>query len=56
MHADSYCRGAPKLPKGSTPHFDRWSSEIKREGSLQLSIYRHLQLGGYPKYLKETGR
>lgn len=35
---------------------DILQTEMKREGSLQVSIYRHLQLAGYPKYLKGTGR
>lgn len=28
----------------------------ERESSLQVSIYRHLQLAGHPKQLEGTGR
>lgn len=35
---------------------DILQTEMKRESSLQASIYRHLQLAGYSKYLKGTGR
>lgn len=54
VHADSCCTTAPKPPTEATPLCQMLFK--LREGSLQVSIYRHLQIAGHPKYLKGTGR
>lgn len=41
VHADSYCKAAPKFPKGPSPHFDRCSSNRDEERGLASGV--HLQ-------------